>query len=83
MAMKKNIPVLITLVAFVLLGLLRLLFPERPMEYTGQRALLDLAFALALSAFVVSITAALSHRLMRWVAELVLGSHELFAPERH
>ena len=66
MSVKRSLPVLIALTVATLLGALRFFFPERSLEYTGPRALLDLAFALGLTAFVVLIAAALGHRLLRW-----------------
>jgi len=66
MSVKRSLPVLVALTAAALFGVLRFFFPERSLEYTGPRALLDLAFALGMTALVILVAAALGSRLLSW-----------------
>ncbi|MFC1975340.1 ArnT family glycosyltransferase [Chloroflexota bacterium] len=51
----------------VLLIVLRWLFPERPMDYTGPRALLDTGFALGLLGITVLLAGGLGQKVLRWL----------------
>lgn len=66
MSVKQSLPVLIALTAAALLDVLRFFFPERSLEYTCPRALLDLIFTLGLTNFVIMVAAALGRRLLHW-----------------
>jgi hypothetical protein len=73
--------VLLTLLGALLLGLVRYFLPERPVDATGIRALLDAVFALGLLAFLLLLAAGTGLRLLRWLRLEGPGSLEraLFA----
>jgi hypothetical protein len=50
-----------------LLILFRWFFPERPIGYTGPRALLDAGFALALLAVILFLSVGLGRKVERWL----------------
>jgi hypothetical protein len=50
-----------------LLGVLRWLFPERPMDYVGPRALLDAAFALGLLGLTLLVAGGIGRKVQRWL----------------
>jgi uncharacterized membrane protein YidH (DUF202 family) len=79
--MKKNLPVLIALAAFVLLGLLRLLFPEHQMDAVGPRALLDTAFSLGFFLCTLLVAISIGAKVLRWFrfSELSKAEHFLFS----
>jgi 4-amino-4-deoxy-L-arabinose transferase-like glycosyltransferase len=58
---------LLVLVIVSALAVLRIAFPERPMDYVGPRALLDEAFALALLGFVLLVATGLGLKVLRWL----------------
>ena len=58
---------MIVVVVALLLGGVRWLFPERPMDCTGPRALLDAGFALGFLGLVLLVAAGLGHKVQRWL----------------
>jgi hypothetical protein len=55
------------LVLAALVGVLRWVFPERPMDYVGPRALLDAAFALGLLGLTLLVAGGIGRKVQRWL----------------
>lgn len=68
---------MIVLVLALLLGGIRWLFPERPLDYVGPRALLDMGFALGLLGLVLLVAGGLGRKVQRWLKLDGLTSLEL------
>jgi 4-amino-4-deoxy-L-arabinose transferase-like glycosyltransferase len=79
--MKKNAPVPIALTAFVILALIRILFPERQMGAAGPRALLDTAFSLGFFLLMILVATSIGAKALRWFrfSELSEAEHFLFS----
>ena len=65
--MRRSRAGVIVLIAVLLLSGVRWLFPERPMAYTGARAILDSVFALGLLAFVLLLAGSLGWKVLGWL----------------
>lgn len=63
---RRRVTVVVILFATGLAGM-RIVFPERPMDYVGPRALLDSAFALSLLALMLLLAAGLGLKVLRWL----------------
>jgi hypothetical protein len=57
----------LVVIAVFLFGVCRLIFPERPMDHVGPRALLDGGFALGLLCLVVLLAGSLGWKVQRWL----------------
>ena len=57
----------VIVVLALLLGGIRWLCPERPMNYTGQRAILDAGFALGLLWLILLLAGGLGRKVQRWL----------------
>jgi 4-amino-4-deoxy-L-arabinose transferase-like glycosyltransferase len=64
----KNWKIIIAFLTIALvLGLMRWFFPERSLEETGWRALLDAFFAISLTGFVIIVSMGLGLKLLSWL----------------
>jgi hypothetical protein len=79
--MKRLHSVVVVGVLVILLGGTRWLLPERPLTYTGPRALLDAAFALGLLGLVLLLAGSLGWKVLRRLGfqELTTLEKALFA----
>jgi len=55
------------LIVAVVLLILRNLFPERPLDYTGPRALLDAIFAIGFLGLIIILASGIGTKVLRWL----------------
>jgi hypothetical protein len=79
--MRRFRSTILVLLLVVLLGVTRWLVPERPLDYTGPRALLDAVFALGLLGLVLLLAGSLGLKVLGWlrVRRLSLLEKTVFA----
>ena len=63
---RRRVTMPVILFAAGLAGM-RIVFPERPMDYVGPRALLDSAFALGLLGLILLLAGGLGLKVLRWL----------------
>ncbi len=66
--------VILSVVLWILLALYRYLLPERPLEYTGIRAVADLVFAISLLLGVLLVGGGVGLKIIRWL-RVIPGSY--------
>jgi hypothetical protein len=69
-------PVLFTVAGLVFLTLLRIVFPERPLDYVGLQALIDLFFVIALLFAILLLSVGIGQKLIRWFSLVGITSLE-------
>ncbi|MBW8011161.1 MAG: hypothetical protein FVQ83_07970 [Chloroflexi bacterium] len=64
--MKPKKGFIVGIICVTVLTGMRIISPERSIEYTGPRALLDAGFALGLLLFILSLAAGIGLKILRW-----------------